>query len=185
MKFRIKDIASIQTGVYEKPVPFGNIFYIQARNFDKDNQINDTILSSLTYNIKFEKHFLKPGDVLVASKGYDHFAATFKGFNKPAVASSMFFVIKLTNSILPEYLTWYINHFKTQSIISGKSKGTALPSIKKQDIENLEILIPSIEKQKLVLQLSNLRQQEIQLKKLIEELNETIIQQQIFNAINK
>jgi restriction endonuclease S subunit len=136
-------------------------------------------------NDKLQKYFLRKGDVLVASKGYDHFAVAYKEIIKPAVASSMFIVLKIENKeqILPEFLVWFLNHPKTQTILSGTSKGTDLPSLRKNDIGDLEITIPTIQKQKAVLELHALRQKEKSLHQQIEILRETQLQQQLLNSI--
>jgi len=146
-----------------------------------------TVKPELPFDEKLEKHILQPGDVLVAAKGYDRFAVTYNDLPQPAVASSMFIVLHITDidQIVPEYLAWFINHPKTQSILSGSSKGTALPSVTKDDVGKLEILIPPIKKQKSVLKLFELFQKERQLKLQLDTLLSSKVQQQIFNAISE
>ena len=180
----IHDIAKIQTGIYEKPVAFGEIFYVQARHFDDNRNFLDSVTPELPFERKLEKHFLQKGDVLVAAKGYDHFAVAYQGIAYPAVASSMFIVLRLqTPSVLPDYLAWFINHSKTQTLLSGSAKGTALPSINKSDIGDLNIPIPTLEKQELILNIEKLRHKELVLKKQIEKLKNSIIQQTIFKHL--
>ena len=87
--------------------------------------------------------------------------------------------------LLPEYLAWIINHPKTQNILSGSSKGTALPSVTKDDVGNLEILVPSVEKQRSVLKVYELFQKERELKLKLDTLSTSKVQQQIFNAISE
>ena len=182
----IKDIAHIQTGIYEKPVAFGEIFYVQARHFDDNRQFLDTVTPELHFDKKLEKHFLQKGDVLVAAKGYDHFAVAYQGIAYPAVASSMFIVLRLqTPALLPDFLAWFINHPKTQAVLSGSAKGTALPSLNKSDIGDLIIPIPPLEKQDLILNIEKLRHQELALKKQIEALKYAIIQETIFKHLEK
>ena len=88
-----------------------------------------------------------------------------------------------TDTILPEYLSWFLNSNGTQSLLKGQAIGTSIPSISKQVLENLEIAIPSIKTQKAVLQISLLRNKEKALKQKIEGLREKLIQHQITNAI--
>lgn len=187
MRITINNIASIQTGVYIKPSADGQLYYIQARHFDNNRRFIPTVKPELPFDEKIEKHILQRGDVLVAAKGYDRFAVAYSGFPRPAVASSMFIVLRITkiDKLMPEYLAWFINHPKTQRILSGNSKGTALPSVTKDDVGNLEILVPPIAKQRSVLKVYELFQKERELKLKLDALLTSKIQQQIFNVISE
>jgi len=181
----ISDIAYIQTGIYAKSSSNGSLFYIQARHFDNNHRFKQEVKPELLQNEKLQKHILQKGDVLVAAKGYDNFAVTYSDIPKPACASSMFIVLRIINvdQILPGYLAWFINHPKTQRILSGNSKGTSLPSITKDSVAKLEIIIPSIHKQQSVLKVHALFQKERELKLKIDVLVKLKIQAQILNAI--
>jgi len=187
MKIRIKNIVQLQTGIYAKPQPDADVYYIQARHFDRNREFITSVNPDLSLDQKLEKHFLQTGDVLVAAKGYDHFAVAYKGIVKPAVASSMFMVLRIKDRkrILPEYLAWFINHPSTQTILSGNSKGTSIPSLSKTDIGDLELTIPSIQKQECILNIQALRQRETMIQQQITQLREQYIQQSILNTLNK
>jgi restriction endonuclease S subunit len=181
----INDIAHIQTGVYEKPKAFGEIYYVQARHFDNNRKFIESVTPDLIYDKKLEKHFLQKGDVLVAARGFDYFAVDYKGIIGPAVASSTFIVLRPKPNILSEYLAWFINHPKTQNALNECSKGTSIQSITKNDIGDLPILIPTLYKQEVILKIESLRQQELHLKKQIELLRYSVIQETIFNHLQK
>jgi len=187
MKKKICDIALIQTGIYAKPDPVGEVLYIMGRHFNSDKRIDPAIQPELQLNDKTKKHLLRTGDILVASKGYDLFSVVFHPLKYPAVASSMFIILKLHDSliILPEYLAWHLNHPKTQKILSGSSKGTALRSITKDVIGNLEIPIPPVQKQKALLNAMSLLARETQIKSKIENLRNSIIQHQLLSVISE
>jgi len=187
MKIKIFDIAIIQTGIYAKPDPVGEVLYIMGRHFDLDKKIDPAIQPELQLNEKTKKHLLRTGDILVASKGHDLFSAVFHSMKYPAVASSMFIILKLHDPqiILPEYLAWHLNHPKTQKILSGSSKGTALRSITIDIIGNLEIPIPPLQKQIALLNAMSLLAKETQLKAKIESLTNSIIQHQLLSAISE
>ncbi|MFC4261400.1 restriction endonuclease subunit S [Ferruginibacter yonginensis] len=185
MKTLIKNITNIQTGLFAKPTGSGELVYLQSKHFDENGQLNAVLHPDLMAEGISEKHLLKDGDILFAAKGTKNFAAVFENHNEPSVASTSFFVIRLLNKkVLPQYFAWFLNNYNTQTLLKSKAIGTSIPSISKQVLENLEITVPSIEKQMAILQIIKLRDKEKALKQEIETLREKQIQQQIINAIN-
>lgn len=184
MKTIVKDISNIQTGLFAKPAGIGEVVYLQSRHFDEKGQLINFLHPDLRAEGISKKHLLKHGDVLFAAKGTKNFASVFENHNKPAVASTSFFVIRLSNKkVLPEYLAWFLNSHTTQLLLKSQAIGTSIPSISKQVLENLGMIVPSIETQKAILQITKLRNREKELKQEIESLREKQIQQQIINAI--
>lgn len=187
MKTDLKHIASIQTGLFAKPIAKGDIVYLQAKHFDENGQLKTSLHPDLKADTITEKHMLRHGDVLFAAKGTKNFAAWFESKNQPSVASTSFFVIRVqedfSNKILPEFLVWSINHPTSQKFLKGKAIGSSIVSISKAVLEELEISIPSMETQKAIIKITNLRNTEKKLKKEIETLREKQIQQLIINSI--
>ena len=184
MKATLKHIACIQTGVFAKPIQKGEIVYLQARHFDENGKLAATLYPDLNSNSKIDKHLLKKGDVLFAAKGTKNFATWYENEEMPAVASTSFFVIRLyDNNLLPGYLTWFLNHPRTQTILKGQARGSSIASISKAVLSELEIPVPNIQKQELILQLFKLRNKEKNLKQQIEMLREKEIQHLLINAI--
>jgi len=177
-------IAHLQTGIFAKTVSKGDIVYLQAKHFTENGQLRSSLHPDLKADNITDKHLLKQGDVLFAAKGTKNFAAWYESKNQPAVASTSFFVIRLTEkNILPEFLVWFINHPTAQKFLKGKAIGTSIVSISKSVLEELEISIPDLQTQKAILQITQLRNTEKILMRKIETLREKQIQQQIINAI--
>lgn len=187
MNIYIKDITTITTGIYTKTHSKGSVFYLQARDFDKYKTLKTNLEPNITNANSIKKHLLNKGDVLIAAKGFDNFAVMYNKDVSPAVASSIFIVLRnIDNSIImPEFLVWFLNHPKTQLLLKKNAKGTSLPSINKKHIGEMEIPIPNIKKQKLIMEVGKLNIQEKQLHSKIQRLKETIINQQLINVLNK
>ena len=185
MRTILKDIANIQTGVFAKPTQNGEIVYLQAKHFDENGEITETLYPNLKIeNKKIEKHLLNKGDVLFAAKGTKNFAAWYNNNEIHAVASTTFFVIRLRNkNVLPGYLMWFLNHPNTQLLLKKHAKGSSITSIPKIALSDLEILVPDIKTQKIILKIQTPRNKERKLRQQIEHLKEKEIQQQLFNAI--
>jgi len=157
---------------------------LQAKHFDEDGYLKYTLNPDLKVTPSNEKHLLQAGDILFAAKGNKNFAALYEIHNQPCIASTSFFVIRLANStILPEYLVLFLNHPETQKILKAQAIGTSMASISKSVLESLEIILPDLQTQNAILQISNLRKREKGLKQRMESLREQQIQQQILNLL--
>ncbi len=186
MKTIIKHIANIRTGVFAKPVDKGDIVYLQAKYFDEAGVLKTELEPDLNAGSISSKHLLEQGDVLFAAKGSKNFAATFNHNGIPAVASTSFFVIRVhQQQVLPAFLTWFLNTPGTQQLLKRYAKGSSIVSISKDDLSELEISIPSIEKQHLILKTANLRKLELSINNQISDLKEQYIQALLKSALKK
>lgn len=186
MKTYLKNISNIQTGLFAKPQADGDVVYLQPKYYTDSGDLTTVLMPDLNSSGISEKHLLKPGDILFAAKGSKNFAACFEKHNLPAVASTSFFVIRLTNQkVLSEYLTWFLNHPNTQQFLKGYAHGTAMVSISKSVLEDINISIPSIEMQKRILKIASYRKQELALKKQMEDLQEKYLQSLLFKSTQK
>jgi len=186
LKKTLKDIAHLSSGIYTKPDLDGEVYYVQAKHFNSDGEFDFSVKPDLRLEGKIEKHLLKTGDILLAVKGSNNFAVSYKGRVK-AVASSTFIVIRLKDqtTVLPDFLVWYLNHSQTQLFFKDKAKGSGIPSISISAIEEMELSVPDIEKQRTILNLSKLRIREKQIRQQLTILRDNYIQQQLLNSIKQ
>ncbi|WP_159468838.1 restriction endonuclease subunit S [Dyadobacter sp. 3J3] len=189
MNTTLRNIASIQTGFFAKPVSVGEGVYLQAKNFDENGFIKYPLHNDLEMTDINPKHLLRNGDILFAAKGTKNFAALYNSENGLAVASTSFFVIRLTNSIrdkiLPEFLVWFINNPPSLKLLKDQAIGTSIVSISKSVLGELEISVPSLAIQKAILKIAELRNRERKIKSEIENLKEKQVQTTILDALNK
>jgi restriction endonuclease S subunit len=162
------------------------VYYLQARDFDQERNLSSNLVPTLSYESSLEKHFLQKGDVLIVAKGSSFLTAVYNATLVPAVASTVFLVIRIKNQskLNPNFLSWFLNLQTTQTILHGMSRGTSTPSINKKVLAEIEIPVPAIEKQELVLKLNELTRKEKILERTISELKENRKQRIILNAIN-
>jgi restriction endonuclease S subunit len=187
MKTKLKDICELSTGVYVKTERIGDVYYLQARDFNAYNQLESNLKQEvLSHNIN-NKHFLSAGDVIVAAKGVNHFAFTYNEEVSPAVASSMFIVLRHFNEdkVDSGFITWYINHPETQTYLDRSSKGSSIPSINKSIVGDLEINLPSVEKQKLILETDKLKMKANQLQDKISVLKNEVLNEQLIKLVKE
>lgn len=186
MKTSLYNIATIHSGIYAKPDFRGEVYYVQARHFDADLEFDRQVKPDLKLEGKIERHLLRKGDVLLAVKGNDNFAVLYKGIIKPAVASSMFVVIRIKDyNVLPEYLTWFLNLHSTQKHLQAASRGSDLRSLNQSQVEQIEIVIPSLQKQQNIAQFYSLRKRERILFRQLDELKEQELQSLLITSIKE
>lgn len=179
---KLKNLARITAGFYERTNRQGTIFYIQRRDFDENKTlVTKGLKPSILASTNVEKHLLETDDILVAAKGTNYFAFVYKGEVQPAVASSVFLVLRNIDQeqILSDYLAWFINYPKTQAYLKRMSKGTALPAIDKRTLGALSIPMLSLEKQRLMMNLQALQQKEQAIYQELSGLSALIINQQL------
>jgi restriction endonuclease S subunit len=52
--------------------------------------------------------------------------------------------IKAESAVYPDYLVWYINHFRAQKYFLKHLTGSALPHINRQVLEELPVIVPPL-----------------------------------------
>lgn len=184
MAEKLGNIVQIKSGVFAKSGTNPDLFYIQSTDFDKQLSWNKKLSPVLTNYPKFYPHVLQVGDVLFVAKGRNFFAVAYDAAYAPAVASTTFLVLRVKSKIvLPDYLVWFLNHPTTQTLLWSFAKGSAIPSISKTILEQIEIPIPNLSKQNIILELHKLQLQEKRIQKQIGKLRQEYINQLTYQFI--
>ena len=91
---KLNAIADINSGVYSNTITNGDVYYFQARDFDENRQLVNNLTPTLNFSENLKKHFLQIGDIIIVAKGASFLSAVYDGTYAPAVASTVFLVIK-------------------------------------------------------------------------------------------
>lgn len=186
-KILLKAIVEVQTGVFLKPTSKGNAWYLQAKHFKEEGTLASLPFLDVQLNVREKRHLLRAGDVLFAAKGFKNFATVYEENWGPTVASSTFLVLRMPRdqqlNIHPNYLAWYLNSDFAQQFIKEKAMGTSVPSISKAAFQDLEIPVPTMEKQMAILHIQELRNKEKELRTRLDALQEKQYQYQLKKAI--
>ena len=180
---KLQDIATIQTGIFAKVAPNPNALYLQQSDFDGNGELRNTAQPTIVADN--QKHLLTAGDLLLASKGNNNICVIVPDIEQKCVASPSFLVIRLhdKSAILPEFVAWYLNLSTIQNALATQARGTSIMSISKATLGELEIPIPSIEKQKKYIKLSKLQKREQQLYAAIAERRKQILEYKMIKNI--
>lgn len=187
MKIRLQQIAEIKGGVFCKTSSDGDAIYLQANDLHQNGEITDNLRPNVYIAGKLRNRLLTPGNIVFMCKGVNNWALLYNPeIHPPIIASTAFLIIsKIHPSVLPEYLTWYINQPEAQQYLKGQAKGSSPPSITIKILEQLEVYVPDVSTQKKVLKIHQLELQQEKLKCDIENLKRTLRHQQILKAIRK
>lgn len=166
MKLKIKDIATVQMGYTFRSrleaTNIGNTGVIQMKDLHKDNTVKCHNLMKIDNKTIKGHHLAQKGDLVFRSRGHTTTAAIIlKDPGRAAVAAPLLRIrVTQKDKIIPEYLNWYISQRDAQVFLTSRAKGTVQKMISKQAIEELEVSLPSLEKQKTIVELATLAAKE-------------------------
>ncbi len=170
MVVRLKEIAEIQMGYSFRSKLLGqqdsNVAVIQMKDLTEANTV-ETSSSIKIYLDKFDdRHLVKKSDLVFRSRGQNSTMAIMNKELQNAVLAAPLLKIRINKKvILPEYLLWFINNPESQRWFSKRREGSHGGMINKKALEEFEVLIPSLDKQKEILEISNFMMKEEQIMK--------------------
>ena len=131
------------------------------------------------------KHLLQAGDLLFVCKGSKNQCIEVPKLEYNCVASSSFLVLRITDKekVLPAYVAWFLNLSSTQKILTQQALGSSIMSISKNVLGEIEIPIPSVEKQKQCLELAELYKREQALYQAIMQKRGQLMESKIINNL--
>lgn len=165
MKAILKDIASIQMGYSFRSrlesKESGNVAVIQMKDLMDNNTVDLSNLISIENENFSENHYVKKGDLIFRSRGLTATSAIVADNPDTAVLSAPLLRIRVAKpDIIPEYLNWFIRQLPAQAFLASHAKGTTQKMISKEALGALEVIIPSLEKQKAIVALAGLAEKE-------------------------
>ena len=166
MKMKIKKLATVQMGYSFRSrleaSEGGGVAVIQMKDLLDDNTVGCDDLVKIDLGAVKEHHLAQRGDLVFRSRGHVTTAAVLLEDPGKAVVAAPLLRIRVAkpDKVLPEYLNWYISQRDAQIFLTSRAKGTVQKMISKQAIEDLEVVLPSLEKQKNIVELATLSARE-------------------------
>lgn len=162
MKMKIKKLATVQMGYSFRSrleaSEGGSVAVIQMKDLRDDNTVGCDDLVRINMEAVKEHHLAQKGDLIFRSRGSLTTAAVLLEDPGKAVVAAPLLRIRVTKpeKVLPEYLNWYISQRDAQIFLTSRAKGTVQKMISKQAIEDLEVALPTLKKQKNIVELATL-----------------------------
>jgi hypothetical protein len=116
-----------------------------------------------------ERYNLRPGDVLLMSRGTRNVASWIEQVPDPSITTVSFYVIRPAGQLDPSYLTWYLNSPTAQRQIADARTGAGTPLVQREAFALLPIPVPIIETQRQIGALGLLMVQEQQLRQQLAD----------------
>jgi hypothetical protein len=132
-------------------------------------------------------HYLKKSDVLFLSKMNPRpvFVET-QPEHSNTIASSHFFIIRPTSKeVLPEYLYWFLNQQDTRKYIRSVAAGSSILNVKKSDLQEIEVPLPSLEMQKKIADLAALSERYKEIQQSLNEKTARLVEHITLKALKK
>lgn len=178
---KIKELATVQMGYSFRSrleaSEGGGVAVIQMKDLLDDNTVSCDGLVRINMESMKDHHLAQRGDLVFRSRGSVTTAAVLLEDPGKAVVAAPLLRIRVTrpDMILPEYLNWYISQREAQIFLTSRAKGTAQTMISKQAIEELEVALPSLEKQKNIVELATMSSREKNLLRTLADKREQYI----------
>lgn len=166
MNLKIKQLATVRTGYSFRSrleaSRGGKVAVIQMKDLLQDNTVGCKKLVKIEMETVKEHHLAQKGDLVFRSRGQITTAAILLEDPGKAVVAAPLLRIRITkpDKILPKYLNWYISQRDAQIFLASRAKGTVQKMISKQTVEDMEVYLPTLEKQQHIVDLAKLSAQE-------------------------
>ena len=124
----------------------------------------------ITPSRSLKKYRVRSGDVLFVSRGIRNHATLLKSVPEKTIASATFYILHPRENIDPGYLAWCLNQAPIQARIAQVRTGAGTPIVQRKIFAEINIPVPSMDKQKQCAALGSLMTQEQHLRqKLVDE----------------
>ncbi len=178
--YKLRELAGILHGhpfrTAIREVVDGNLLVVQARDVRENFYIDTTRLRRIALEDK-NNFLLQKNDIIFSIRAF--LQASVIDVDQKMIASASVCIIRPDISlIIPEYLALYINSRRGQGSLRRYAVGSSIRTIPMRDLREIEILVPSVEEQELVVNLyKNMNKQ----KSIMDRKNE--LNKQIFKSI--
>ena len=168
MSVLLGDIAEVRTGYsFRSRLEVdadGDVAVIQMKDIDDSNLLHPESLARIQMPALKDRHLVQKGDLLFRSRGGSNSASLVASSPGRAVlVAPMMLIRPRPDSVVPAYLQWFINLPATQSALAGQAEGTDVKMISKATLEQLAVLWPPLEVQRLIVEIAQLASRESQL----------------------
>lgn len=158
---RLSEITDIQAGY-----PFrgsikhdkdASVSVVQAKDISNLGELLPNNLVKTELAGKKQPTWLQAGDILFIAKGLRHYACWIpEGIEQTTCAPSLFIIrvkAELQHSVNSKFLAWQLNQKPMQNYFKKSAEGSTQINIRKPILADVELAVPSLEKQEFIAKL--------------------------------
>jgi restriction endonuclease S subunit len=169
-KVTLKDIAIMQSGIYMKTDSQGEVRYLQVKDVNSENKLDYTQIATV----------INTG----INKGGSNYCIQYEGTERSTIASSSFIIIRpVISNILPEFLCCFLNTSSILGMLKNAAVGTGIQVIPQSVMGEIQLDIPSIEVQRLVVEMDRLRKEGECIRSEIDILKQSLQDQLLMDSL--
>ncbi len=172
---RLTDFCTIHTGYTARgrldPTAVGGVLAIQLRDISPDGLVDPRRLTRVQLEDVADRYFVRAGDVVFRSRGERNTASALDDrLQESALAVLPLMVLRPNRDVVtPEYLAWAINQPPAQRHFDGAARGTNMRMIPRSSLDNLELDIPDLATQRMIVAVDALAERERELSQTAAE----------------
>lgn len=157
--------------------PNADVAVIQMKDIDEANLLHTENLDRVSLPDLKDHYLVHADDLIFRSRGHTNTAALVAADPGRAVLTAPMMMIRVkTPNVLPFYLNWFINQPSTQARLTRALEGTSVKMISKATLEALEVPVPSVQKQRQIVELAALGAEEQHLSRELTRLRKTYVE---------
>ena len=178
----LSDICEIRSGYTARGrlevAQSGGVLAIQLGDVAPEGRVQVGHLTRLQMDVPPDRYFVRAGDVLFRSRGEKTTAAAIpQEFPEAALALLPLIVLRPQHgSLMPEYLAWAINQQPAQRHLEASARGTSMRMIPRSAFDDLNIDVPELHAQRLIVETAELAGRERELASEIAERRHQLVQ---------
>jgi len=204
-KYKLRDIADLNLGfsfrssliLSDQDTPTCTlksavelIKVIQLKNIDACGELIDDNLDQINFKPNRSNKSLEPikkGDIIFCPRGHKLVSVLIKKNWENTIISAplIWLSIKCPDNVMPEYLHFYLNSSFAKKQYQNLLRGSTILTLKKTDLDELEILIPSPTTQKAFAESYQYFNQEKKLREKILELRKKLIEKTLNHKLEE
>ena len=153
MRYKLKDlsITKLEYGSGAAACDYdGNVRYVRITDINDDGALNNDIVSPTQYD---EKYILHDGDILFARTGAT-VGKTFlykNTYGKCLYAGFLIRVVPNPKIVLPDYIYYFTKSPRYLAFVEKNMKVVAQPNINAKQYGDLEINLPTLQEQEVII----------------------------------
>lgn len=189
---RLKDISNLRTGIVTarkkaSVVAKGTFLYkaITLKSFNRNGYLSVDSLDNFISKEEVNSNYLTQYDDILVRLRAPNIAVYIDNKNIDLLIPSLVSIIRVNrDSIDSKFLTYYLNSTTVKKALNSSITGTAINMINTKELEDLQIKLPSLEKQKKIVEFLDLTNKEIDLLEELKNQKEKYYSE-VFNNILK